>query len=84
MKQSTNNTVFHEKMVDYKRYGFTLLCLSVFLYLGTSISLIEGTMNTTILIISTFVFLCSSALFFTLSIRYKKKAIQAEEQDSIQ
>ncbi|MEH6941916.1 YrhC family protein [Bacillus sp. JJ722] len=79
VKQSENGVVYREKMVDYKHYGFTLLCLSVFLYIGTFISMSEGTIHPGVIVALTLLLLSGSALFFTLSIRYKKKTMKTDE-----
>lgn len=66
-------------MVDYKRFAVILLCLSVFLYMGTLISLYEGNNNIATMTLFTIVLLITSASFFRLSISYKKKC-QSEDE----
>lgn len=63
----------HAKMVDFQRFAVTLLCVSVFFYLGSIIPSEGKTMITTYgMMGATVVFLIASAIFFTLSRKYKK------------
>ena len=39
MKQTVECSVYREKMVDYQKFAFILLCLGVFLFLGTILGL---------------------------------------------
>ncbi|MGN1400849.1 MAG: YrhC family protein [Bacillus sp. (in: firmicutes)] len=78
MKKQQSCNVVREKMEDYKRYAFILLCLSVFTYIGSVISMVELTDRSGIMMGFSAVLLAGAALFFFLSLTYMKKA---EEED---
>ncbi|KUP05925.1 hypothetical protein Q73_09835 [Bacillus coahuilensis m2-6] len=68
-----------DKVMDYKRFGFTLLCVSVFLYLGVLIKINEvSSEQVTIMLWITVLFTGASGYFFLLSAKCKKKV----EEDS--
>ncbi|WP_254052819.1 YrhC family protein [Bacillus sp. V59.32b] len=72
----------HEKMVDFKRFAVTLLCVGVFFYFGSIIPSEGKTMFDTYgMMGATTVFLVASIIFFTLSSKYKK--ILAENNESL-
>lgn len=78
MKQTPKSEVYHEKMVDYKHYAIILLCISVFSYIGSIISLARQTEKAYAMISLSLALIISSVLFFTLSSSYKRKL--TEEQ----
>ncbi|MCA1056232.1 YrhC family protein [Rossellomorea aquimaris] len=68
------------KINDYKRFGFTLLALSVFMYLGVVIPSETVTpVKVMTLMSGTVVLLSVSLLFFTKAIKYKKDLQSADE-----
>ncbi|MDQ0216713.1 hypothetical protein J2S13_003197 [Oikeobacillus pervagus] len=71
-----------EKMVDYKRFAFTLIALSVFLYLGVVLPIDGRTdIKTYILMIGNILLLALSVIFFLASFMYKKRIQQFEENE---
>lgn len=78
-KETSNFKKYHDKMVDYKRFSVTLICISVFLYFGTMISINTDHLYTSFLLLFTILVLCAAAVFFALSAFYQKKSIQEEE-----
>ncbi|WP_173106918.1 YrhC family protein [Bacillus sp. KH172YL63] len=75
-----NKRTIQHKVDDFKRYGFTLLALSVFMYLGVIIpseTVTPGKVAT--LMTGTTVMLGMSLLFFTKAIKYKKALQSADE-----
>jgi len=79
MKKKSKVSKFHEKMVDYRRFAVTLICMSVFIYMGTLISISRGMMGTSFLMLLTILLLCGAAVFCSLSSAYQKKSTQDEE-----
>ncbi|MCP3742602.1 YrhC family protein [Rossellomorea sp. BNER] len=72
-----------EKIIDYKRFAFTLLALSVFLYLGVVIPAESKTVfKTYILMGGTSILLGLSTLFFFKAIKYKKQ-LSESDKDSL-
>lgn len=78
-KETSNYKKYHDKMVDYRRFAVTLICISVFLYFGTMISINADQLYTSFLLLFTILVLCAAAVFFALSASYQKKSIQEEE-----
>jgi hypothetical protein len=73
MKQTLNKKNLQDKINDFKRFGFTLLALSVFMYLGVVIPSETVTpVKTMTLMSGTVVLLGLSLIFFTKAIKYKK------------
>ncbi|MEL3974451.1 YrhC family protein [Rossellomorea oryzaecorticis] len=80
MKQTLNKKNLQYKINDFKRFGFTLLALSVFMYLGVVIPSETVTqVKTMILMSGTVVLLGLSLIFFTKAIKYKKDLQSADE-----
>ncbi|RFU65794.1 YrhC family protein [Peribacillus glennii] len=70
--ENTRASQIHGKVVDFQRFAVTLLCVSVFFYLGSVIPSEGKTMFITYgMMGATVVFLIGSAIFFTLSKKYK-------------
>ncbi|WP_349305566.1 YrhC family protein [Bacillus sp. FJAT-49736] len=68
------------KMNDFKRYGFTLLALTAFLYLGVVMPIAGKTQEKTyILIGGTVVLLILSALCFLYSNKCRNLLLDSEE-----
>ncbi len=77
---NSKNNLQH-KIIDYKRFGFTLLALSVFLYLGVVIPAEGKTiLKTYILMGGTVVLLSASLMFFMKSNRFKKELQSLDEE----
>ncbi|WP_179884938.1 YrhC family protein [Bacillus sp. AFS015802] len=75
-----NKKTVQHKVVDFKRFGFTLLALSVFMYLGVIIPTETVTPGKTVtLMTGTVILLGMSLLFFTRAIKYKKDLQSADE-----
>ncbi|XXM73654.1 YrhC family protein [Lysinibacillus sphaericus] len=73
MKHTQNKKNLQHKINDFKRFGFTLLALSVFMYLGVVIPSETVTPVKTLTLMSgTVVLLGFSLIFFTKAIKYKK------------
>lgn len=79
-KKTSNYKKYHDKMMDYRRFSVTLICISVFLYFGTMISISRDNLYTSFLLLFTILGLCAAAVFFALSASYQKKSIQEEEE----
>ena len=76
----TNKKTIQQKINDFKRFGFTLLALSVFMYLGVIIPSETVTSSKTVtLMTGTVVLLGFSLVFFTKAIKYKKELQSADE-----
>lgn len=68
------------KMVDYKNYGFVLLAVSVFLYLGSVIPSGGKTIHDPFFYLGgTIIFLFFSAYFLKRSNYYRKLLLEDEE-----
>lgn len=79
MKNTKKRTI-QQKMNDFKRFGFTLLALSVFMYLGVIIPTETVTPSKMITLMSgTVVLLGLSLIFFTKAIKYKKDLQSIDE-----
>ncbi|MDR4889034.1 YrhC family protein [Fredinandcohnia sp. QZ13] len=65
------------KIKDFTNYGYILLVLSVFLYIGVLIPEERSPYQIYIMMGSTFILLCLAFTFFLLVTKYKK---QFEEQ----
>ena len=75
-----NKKTIQHKINDFKRFGFTLLALSVFMYLGVIIPSETVTpVKTVTLMTGTVVLLGMSLLFFTRAIKYKKDLQSVDE-----
>jgi NhaP-type Na+/H+ or K+/H+ antiporter len=75
-----NKKTIQQKIVDFKRFGFTLLALSVFMYLGVIIPTETVTPGKIItLMTGTVILLGMSLFFFTKAIKYKKDLQSADE-----
>jgi hypothetical protein len=71
-----------DKMIDFKRFGFTLLALSVFLYLGVLLPIQGKTeFQSHLLMAGTIVMISLSALFFYWSQKYYNRWIELNEED---
>ncbi|MGE7759166.1 YrhC family protein [Peribacillus sp. NPDC097895] len=82
-KQSA--AMLRSKMVDYKQFAITLLCVGTFFYLGTILpSGAKALMDTYVYMGATIMFLGISILFFRLSNKYKKTLAEMDDQDSLQ
>jgi hypothetical protein len=80
MKQTLNKKNLQHKINDFKRFGFTLLALSVFMYLGVVVPSETVTPVKTLTLMSgTVVLLGLSLIFFTKAIKYKKDLQSADE-----
>jgi len=79
-KETPNHKKYYEKMIDYRRFSVTLICISVFLYFGTMISISGDNLYTSFLLLFTILVLCAAAVFFALSASYQKKSIQEDEE----
>ncbi|MBW3111939.1 MULTISPECIES: YrhC family protein [Bacillaceae] len=75
-----NKKTIQHKIIDFKRFGFTLLALSVFMYLGVIIPTVAATPGKMVpLMTGTVVLLGLSLYFFTKAIKYKKDLQSADE-----
>ena len=71
-------------MNDFKRFAFTLLVVSVFLYIGVILPKQgEASANHVLLMITTSLFLIGSFAFFQKSLQYKRKLDKIEESEEI-
>ncbi|MFD2679902.1 YrhC family protein [Bacillus seohaeanensis] len=69
-----NKKTLQKKIIDYKRFGFTLIALSTFLYLGVIIPAEGKTLVKIYMLMGgTVVMLGTSFLFFLKAIKYKKQ-----------
>ncbi|TYS00837.1 hypothetical protein FZC84_04920 [Rossellomorea vietnamensis] len=76
MKKNITN-----KIIDYKRFAFILVSLSVFLYLGAVLPVEEKTLLKTYMLMGgTVVMLGFSGLFFYQAARWKKKLAEMEDE----
>ncbi|MBE3570392.1 MAG: YrhC family protein [Bacillales bacterium] len=71
-----------EKIIDFKRFGFTLMALSVFLYLGVVLP-VEGKteIQSKMLMAGTIVLIIGSLLFFYKAREYHNQLTEYEEDD---
>jgi len=68
------------KMNDFKRFGFTLLALTAFLYLGVVMPIAGKTlMKTYTLIGGTFILMILSAICFLFSNKCRNQLLESEE-----
>ena len=79
MKSTVDRSVYHEKTVDYQKFALIFLCLGVFLFLGTIISISRGVMNPHIELFITILLLNVSFSLFCLSFKYKRKAKEIDQ-----
>ncbi|RIW37624.1 hypothetical protein D3H55_03365 [Bacillus salacetis] len=71
----------NDKIIDYKRFAFVLVSMSVFLYLGAVLPLEEKTLlKTYVLMGGTVVMLGLSGLFFFQAARLKKKLSEMDDE----
>ncbi|RFB17610.1 hypothetical protein DZB84_07090 [Bacillus sp. HNG] len=77
MDQDKQFKNLRNKIKDFTNYGYILLVLSVFLYIGVIIPEERSPFQIYIMMGSTFILLCLSFTFFLLVTKYKK---QFEEQ----
>ncbi len=80
MENANDKKTIQQKVTDFKRFGFTLLALSVFMYLGVIIpsgTAVHGKLIT--LMTGTVVLLGFSLIFFTKAIKYKKDLQSIDE-----
>ncbi|PEZ83358.1 YrhC family protein [Bacillus sp. AFS017274] len=87
MKNRKKQTValLRSKMVDFKYFAITLLCVGSFFYLGTILpSGYKAMIDTYVYIGATIMFLGMSIVFFSLSKKYKKILAEMDDQDSLQ
>jgi hypothetical protein len=76
MKKNVN-----DKIIDYKRFAFVLVSLSVFLYLGAVLPLEEKTLLKTYMLMGgTVVLLGLSGVFFFQAARLKKKLAEMDDE----
>ncbi len=69
-----NKKTLQNKIIDYKRFGFTLIALSTFLYLGVIIPAEGKTLVKIYMLMGgTVVMLSTSFLLFLKAIKYKKQ-----------
>jgi hypothetical protein len=81
-KQKAKVSQMQEKMMDFKRFAVTLLCVGAFFYLGSIIPSEGNTLIRTYVIMgATTAFLFASIIFFLISSKYKK--ILAENNESL-
>ncbi|MFJ7509912.1 YrhC family protein [Peribacillus simplex] len=77
--------MLRSKMVDFKQFAITLLCVGSFFYLGTILPSGDKTMiDTYVYMGATIMFLGISIVFFRLSKKYKKILAEMDDQDSLQ
>ncbi|MEH7379862.1 YrhC family protein [Bacillus sp. JJ1533] len=62
------------KITDFTNFGYILLALSVFLYIGIIIPEERSPFQIYLMMGSTLIFLCLSFTFFFLAIKYKKQS----------
>lgn len=87
MKNRNKQTValLRSKMVDFKQFAITLLCVGSFFYLGTILPSGDKAMiGTYVYMGATITFLGMSIVFFSLSKKYKKILAEIDDQDSLQ
>ncbi|MGE7905394.1 YrhC family protein [Peribacillus sp. NPDC094092] len=87
MKNRKKQTValLRSKMVDFKQFAITLLCVGSFFYLGTILpSGDKALIGTYVYMGATITFLGMSIVFFSLSKKYKKILAEMDDQDSLQ
>lgn len=71
----------NDKIIDYKRFAFVLVSLSVFLYLGAVLPLEEKTLMQTYTLMGGTLFLLSfSGVFFFQAAKLKKKLTDMDDE----
>ncbi|MCK1982072.1 MULTISPECIES: YrhC family protein [Peribacillus] len=86
MKNRKKQTValLRSKMVDFKYFAITLLCVGSFFYLGTILpSGDKAIIDTYVYMGATITFLGISIVFFSLSKKYKRILAEMDDQDSL-
>lgn len=72
------------KMMDYRRFAITLLCIGSFFYLGTILPTEGKTMySMNGYTLASVLFLTMSIICFLQSSKYKKNLTEIDEQDSL-
>lgn len=87
MKNRKKQTVamLRSKMVDFKQFAITLLCVGSFFYIGTILPTGDKAMiDTYVYMGATIMFLGISIVFFSLSKKYKKILAEMDDQDTLQ
>ncbi|WP_409297547.1 YrhC family protein [Peribacillus sp. SCS-26] len=80
MNQNKQLKMLREKMTDYKRFAYTLICLGVFFYLGVLIdSYGKGLSPSFSLMWAMVIAMAGAGLFFLLSAKYKKLLSETED-----
>ncbi|WP_335416325.1 YrhC family protein [Bacillus sp. JJ1566] len=74
MERNNQLKNMRNKITDFTNYGYILLALSVFLYIGIIIPEERSPFQIYIMMGSTLIFLCLSFTFFLLAIKYKKRS----------
>ncbi|WP_409289415.1 YrhC family protein [Peribacillus sp. SCS-37] len=73
----------HEKMTDYKRFAYTLICLGVFFYLGVLVDSYGKGLNPNFpMMWAAIIAIAGAGLFFLLSAKYKKLLLETEDSDN--
>lgn len=83
-KRKNQATVLRSKMMDFKRFAITLLCVGSFFYLGTILPSENNTMlSTEVYLAASALFLGMSIFFFIKSNKYRKSLDDMEDRDSL-
>ncbi|MEI5905752.1 YrhC family protein [Bacillus spongiae] len=73
-----------EKLIDYKRFAYTLVAVSVFLYLGVVLPTAGKTpFKEHTLMVFTALFLVGSCYFFYKALSIKKQLVKMDDETSI-
>ncbi len=78
MDQEKQITLYKEKMEDYRRFAFIMICISVFAYLGSIISLVEHNGSEGIMLAISISLTAVAGLFFHFSLKYKRKGMEED------
>ncbi|MFS0668906.1 YrhC family protein [Peribacillus frigoritolerans] len=77
--------MLRSKMVDFKQFAITLLCVGSFFYIGTILPTGDKAMiDKYVYMGATIMFLGISIVFFSLSKKYKKILAEMDDQDTLQ
>lgn len=71
------------KIMDFRRFAITLLCIGSFFFLGTILPAEENTLaSTNGYMLASVAFLTASVVCFLQSSRYKKQLAESEQTDT--
>lgn len=71
------------KMEDYKRFAMILLCLAIFSYFGSIITIVQATDQTGLMLGLSAMLAAGAGMFFWKTATYRKKIAEEEDTGSL-